>query len=54
MRVLSDNAITKADVESAVAAVDAAQTRQIKQLRIVAGVAFVFNIALTITLYFLK
>lgn len=54
MRVLSDSAITKADVEAAVAAVDAAQNRQIKQLRIVVGASFAVNVALSIALYFLK
>ncbi len=53
MRVLSDNAITKSDVDAAVGAIDAKQTRQIIQLRIALAIVCISNVALTMALKFL-
>ncbi len=49
MKILSDNAITKSDLD----AVDAKQDRNIKQLRIALAVSFVVNVMLTVGLKFL-
>lgn len=48
MRILSDNAITKNDLD----AIDAKQARQIVMLRWAVGLSFVVNAALTLALKF--
>ena len=48
MKILSDNAVTKADLT----AIDAKQDRQIKQLRIALAVSFVLNIVFTVGMKF--
>ena len=48
MRILSDNAISKTDLD----AIDAKQARQIIFLRWAVGVSFVLNAALTLVLKF--
>ena len=48
MKILSDNAVTKADLT----AVDVKQDRQIKQLRIVIAVSFVLNLGFAAMLKF--
>lgn len=46
MRILSDNAITKTDLD----AIDAKQARQIIMLRWAVGISFAVNVALTLGL----
>lgn len=48
MRILSDNAITKNDLD----AIDVKQARQIIQLRWAIGISFVVNAALALALKF--
>ena len=48
MKILSDNAVTKTDLNIAVNAVDEKQTRQIMQLRIALLISFAVNLTLTI------
>jgi len=50
MKTFSDTAITKTDLD----AVDAKQTRQIKQLRFAVGVGFLLNAIFTSILFMLK
>lgn len=49
MKILSDNAVTKADLT----AVDQKQDKQITQLRIALAVSFIVNVALSIGLKFI-
>jgi hypothetical protein len=48
MKILSDNAVTKTDLQ----AIDAKQDRQIKQLRIAVAASFLVNLVLAIGLKF--
>jgi hypothetical protein len=48
MKILSDNAVTKADLN----AVDAKQSRQIMQLRIAVAVSFGLNLLAAVLLRF--
>lgn len=49
MKILSDNAVTKADLHS----IDAKQDRQIKQLRVALFISFAVNIAFTVVMKFI-
>lgn len=48
MKIFSDNAVTKSDIDS----INEKQDRQIKQLRIAIAVATVFNVLFTVGLKF--
>ena len=48
MKILSDNAVTKTDLQ----AIDAKQDRQIKQLRMALIVSVVFNIVFSVLMKF--
>jgi len=48
MKILSDNAVTKADLT----AVDAKQDRQIKQLRMALIISFALNVLFTVGMKF--
>lgn len=48
MKILSDNAVTKTDLQ----AIDAKQDRQIKQLRIALAISFVANVVFSVAMKF--
>lgn len=53
MRILSDNSVTKSDIDDMALAVDAKQNVQIKKLRFWIAASFVMNAAIAVVLYFL-
>jgi hypothetical protein len=47
MRILSDNTVSKSDLDS----IDEKQSRQIKQLRVAVGASFALNLVITLVLF---